>query len=105
MISYRFGITITAVLAMAGTVISVHNRPSGNCEPAESDLTVTQDVQSCLEGFGIQLLDHVIISRKRCWELGRGCVKNVLVFFNHLVKFEIGQKSYPVFLYVGRHCI
>jgi DNA repair protein RadC len=56
----------TAVLTDASAVILVHNHPSGNCEPTDSDLTATEKVQDALETFGVQLLDHVIISRKDC---------------------------------------
>jgi DNA repair protein RadC len=56
----------TAVLTDASAVILVHNHPSGNCEPTDSDLTATEKVQTCLETFGVRLLDHVIISRKTC---------------------------------------
>lgn len=56
----------TAVLTDASAVILVHNHPSGNCSPTDSDLTATEEVQDALETFGVQLLDHVIISRKDC---------------------------------------
>lgn len=59
-------VTRTAVLTDASAVVLVHNHPSGNCDPTESDLSATQEIQRCLERFGIQLLDHVIISRKDC---------------------------------------
>ena len=54
----------TAVLTDASAVILVHNHPSGNCDPTDSDLTATKHVQDALETFGVSLLDHVIISRK-----------------------------------------
>jgi DNA repair protein RadC len=54
----------TAVLTDASAVILVHNHPSGNCEPTESDLTATEKIQTALQTFGVQLLDHIIISRK-----------------------------------------
>lgn len=57
----------TAILTAAEAVILVHNHPSGNCEPTESDLSAAQEVQGCLETFGVQFLDHVIISRKECY--------------------------------------
>lgn len=54
----------TAVLTDASAVILVHNHPSGNCEPTDSDLKATEKIQTALQTFGVQLLDHVIISRK-----------------------------------------
>lgn len=56
----------TAVLTDASAVILVHNHPSGNCSPTDSDLTATEKVQTVLQTFGVQLLDHVIISRETC---------------------------------------
>jgi DNA repair protein RadC len=59
----------TAVLTDASAVILVHNHPSSNCEPTDSDLTATEKIQDALETFGVQLLDHVIISRKTCYSM------------------------------------
>jgi DNA repair protein RadC len=56
----------TAVLTDASAVVLVHNHPSGNCSPTDSDLTATEKVQDALETFGVSLLDHVIISRETC---------------------------------------
>ena len=56
----------TAVLTDASAVILVHNHPSSNCEPSSSDLKATEQVRTALETFGVQLLDHLIISRKGC---------------------------------------
>lgn len=53
----------TAVLTDAEAVILIHNHPSGNSSPTESDLKATEQVQDCLGQFQIQLLDHIIISR------------------------------------------
>lgn len=54
----------TAVLTDASAVVLAHNHPSGNCEPTDSDLKATEKVQTALQTLGMQLLDHVIISRK-----------------------------------------
>jgi DNA repair protein RadC len=59
----------TAVLTDASAVVLVHNHPSGNCEPTDSDLKATEKVQTALQTFGVQLLDHVIISRKTCYSM------------------------------------
>lgn len=55
----------TALLTDAEAVILVHNHPSGNSEPIESDLSATKKVQGALEIFGVQLLDHIIFSRNQ----------------------------------------
>jgi DNA repair protein RadC len=59
-------VTRTAVLTDASAVILVHNHPSGNCSPTDSDLTATEKIQDALQTFGVQLLDHVIICRETC---------------------------------------
>jgi DNA repair protein RadC len=64
-------VTQTAVLTDASAVILVHNHPSGNCEPTESDLEATEQLQGCLERFGVSLLDHVIISRNGSYSMKR----------------------------------
>lgn len=64
-------VTRTAVLTDASAVILAHNHPSGNCEPTDSDLSATQEIQKCLERFGVQLLDHVIISRNGSYSMKR----------------------------------
>jgi DNA repair protein RadC len=53
----------TAVLTNATAVILVHNHPSTNPEPTAEDRKATQEIKDGLELFGIDLLDHVIISR------------------------------------------
>ena len=45
----------------AASVVLVHNHPSGNPEPSESDLLVTQRMVLAGEILGIKVLDHVII--------------------------------------------
>lgn len=45
----------------AASVVLVHNHPSGNPEPSESDLLVTQRMALAGDILGIKVLDHVII--------------------------------------------
>ena len=49
--------------------------PSGNLEPSEDDLILTEQVKEALEFVGIRLYDHVIIAgegdfsmRKNYWK-------------------------------------
>ena len=44
-----------------GAVLA-HNHPSGSVLPSQEDVNLTRDVQALLEGMGIRLYDHVIIS-------------------------------------------
>ena len=55
-------------------VVLTHNHPSGNLEPSEDDLILTEQVKEALEFVGIGLYDHVIIAgegdfsmKKRYW--------------------------------------
>lgn len=50
-----------AIDMMAAGVIIVHNHPSGNCLPSQTDIRQTADVKRALSLFDIQLLDHVVI--------------------------------------------
>ena len=47
----------------ASAVIMVHNHPSGDPTPSKSDIEMTRHVASALKIVGIELHDHIIISR------------------------------------------
>jgi DNA repair protein RadC len=47
----------------AAAVILVHNHPSGVLTPSEADITVTAQLVEAGKLIGIELIDHVIISR------------------------------------------
>ena len=49
----------------ATAMILFHNHPSGNPEPSEQDIKLTNDFVKGGELLGIQVLDHVIISKYR----------------------------------------
>ena len=49
----------------AGGVILIHNHPSGNPRPGETDLMVTGMLRNALSTFDIDLTDHVIISDRQ----------------------------------------
>jgi len=46
----------------AAAVVLAHNHPSGNPEPSEADIKLTQRVQQALQTVDIRLLDHLIVS-------------------------------------------
>ncbi len=48
----------------AAAIIVSHNHPSGNCEPSEEDIIVTETLEKVSVIMGIELLDHVIVSRE-----------------------------------------
>jgi len=47
----------------AASIICVHNHPSGSLEPSSQDIAVTRQVQEAGNLLGIQLLDHIIITK------------------------------------------
>lgn len=47
----------------ASSIIMVHNHPSGQENPSEGDVVMTQKVQSALKLFKIYVADHYIITR------------------------------------------
>lgn len=48
--------------SLASSVIIVHNHPSGNTNPSNSDRRITERVKKALDYLEIQLLDHLILS-------------------------------------------
>jgi DNA repair protein RadC len=49
----------------AASVILVHNHPSGDSEPSEDDLIVTKRITEAGKTMGIDVLDHVIITKTK----------------------------------------
>lgn len=52
-----------AMLDNAATIIAAHNHPSGSLIPSPEDLEITQRLKEAGEIVGIELLDHLIISK------------------------------------------
>ncbi|MEM7676244.1 MAG: JAB domain-containing protein, partial [Myxococcota bacterium] len=59
-----------AIRARAAAVVVVHNHPSGNPEPSDSDLALTDRLATAGQLLGIPLIDHLIIGRGRYRSLG-----------------------------------
>lgn len=47
----------------ATALIMVHNHPSGDPGPSKADIEMTKDVREACEKLGIQLHDHIIVSK------------------------------------------
>ena len=56
---------IEGLRSLAVSMILVHNHPSGDPSPSESDLLLTRRVKEAGDVIGISLLDHIIIGDKR----------------------------------------
>ncbi len=54
-------IFINALKCGAVRIILLHNHPSGDPAPSESDIALTRRIKEAGELIGIQLLDHIII--------------------------------------------
>ena len=53
-----------AILDNAAGIIIAHNHPSGTLEASRADVQITQRLKEVAKLVGIELLDHVIISRE-----------------------------------------
>lgn len=60
-----------ALSASAASVIFAHNHPSGDPEPSEDDVKLTERLANAGEVMGIDVLDHVIIGDKKYLSLKR----------------------------------
>ena len=47
----------------ATAIIMVHNHPSGDPTPSKADIAMTKEVRDAAEKLGIELHDHVIVSK------------------------------------------
>jgi DNA repair protein RadC len=47
----------------ASALIMVHNHPSGDSTPSQTDIAVTKDIAKAAAPLGIMLHDHIIIGR------------------------------------------
>jgi len=56
-------IAAAGIKILAKSVIICHNHPSGGLEPSDADRKLTGDIKKELNYSGIQLLDHIIITR------------------------------------------
>lgn len=51
-----------AVDSLATSIILAHNHPSGNLQPSEQDILLTNKVKDAMKLFDIAVLDHVILT-------------------------------------------
>lgn len=56
-------IAFHAVNCLASSVIVAHNHPSGNSKPSVSDVAITKNIRDGLKFLGIELLDHIILTK------------------------------------------
>jgi len=54
-----------ALTQNAASVILVHNHPSGDAQPSKSDLEITKRILEAGKIMGIDVLDHIIITKNK----------------------------------------
>ena len=47
----------------AAAMIMVHNHPTGIVTPSQADISVTKTIRDAAKNCGIELFDHIIISK------------------------------------------
>ena len=58
-----------AITDRAASIIVAHNHPSGNAHPSIEDRKVTQRLQQSAELLGVDLLDHIIVTKNNYAQL------------------------------------
>ena len=56
-----------AIKESAQSIILVHNHPSGDVTPSLQDKEITTKLEKASELVGIDLVDHVIVSKEKWW--------------------------------------
>jgi DNA repair protein RadC len=52
-----------ALLSGASSIILVHNHPSGDPEPSQSDVAMTNQMMEAAKLLAVNILDHIIVAR------------------------------------------
>lgn len=64
-----------ALLCNASSIILAHNHPSGDPNPSEQDIHLTQRLSEAASLIGVQIFDHIIIGDRNFVSLAeRGCL-------------------------------
>ena len=58
-----------ALMKNAVSMILAHNHPSGDPEPSREDIDVTKRIVDAGKVIGIDILDHIIVTRNKCVSL------------------------------------
>jgi len=58
-----------AIIHAAAQVLVAHNHPSEEAEPSAYDAEVTQRLRSAGTLLGIELVDHIIVTKKECFSM------------------------------------
>jgi len=53
-----------AITDRAASIIVAHNHPSGNLEPSQADMEITNRLKEAGEIIGIKLIDHIVMTKR-----------------------------------------
>jgi len=53
----------------AAAIVLIHNHPSGDTSPSRQDIDVTRQLAAAAQLLGMELLDHLVVSRTACTSL------------------------------------
>ena len=53
-----------ALLHNAGSIVLLHNHPSGTCLPSQNDIRLTRKIQEACNLMDIPLVDHIIVAEE-----------------------------------------
>lgn len=54
----------SSILSNALGIILIHNHPSGDCTPSQTDMDVTKRLEESGEILGIPVIDHIIVGER-----------------------------------------
>jgi DNA repair protein RadC len=57
----------SAIKWNSNAIILVHNHPSGDVEPSEEDIEITDLLTKAGDLLSIKVLDHVIVGKEKYW--------------------------------------
>jgi DNA repair protein RadC len=53
-------------------IILAHNHPSGECRPSGCDIAATQQLSAVAKALDIELIDHLIVTRRAVYSMRAG---------------------------------
>jgi DNA repair protein RadC len=62
----------SALMHRAHSVLLLHNHPSGDASPSQSDAQATEAVKTALNSIDIRLFDHIVVGHNEAYSFSRG---------------------------------
>lgn len=82
----------TALLQASSKIILVHNHPSGDVEPSEADINITDRLIADAAMMNLEILDHIIVSDKKIFSFSDNGIMNM--------KDSVYQDELKMYLYM-----